>query len=102
MEDEPGGGNSATVTAVINPEGTETEYKPELRYKENCGKSHCNGKTIYRTVGKGTLPAKIDGERRVTVHVSKLKPNTRYAAYFGASNEAATTEVEERKEFTTK
>jgi hypothetical protein len=94
--------NSATLTAVINPEGTETEYKVELRYKEICGKKHCKGKTIYRTAGTGTLPARVDQERRVTIHASKLKPNTRYFAYFSATNESATTEVEEGKEFTTK
>jgi hypothetical protein len=92
--------NGATVTAVINPEGTETEYRLELA-TEKCAKKHCEGKRAGHLTKTGTLPA-VDENRRVSVHLSNLKANTRYSAYFAAINSEGETEMENGKVFTTK
>lgn len=93
--------NGATVTAVINPEGSETEYRLELRWQENCGKRHCKGKKAGHLTKTGTLAA-ANKERRVSVHVSNLKAETSYSARFTAINSEGETEMETGKGFTTK
>ncbi len=93
--------NGATVTAVVNPEGTETRYEVELMWKEKCGKTHCKEESRSRVAGTGTL-AGVNEERRVSVHVTKLKADTRYLVSFEATNLRGGSRVEDEKGFKTK
>jgi hypothetical protein len=88
----------ATLTAVINPEGTETKYEVELTWKQKCGKRHCEK---YRTAGTGTL-AGANRVERVSVHLTKLKAHTSYLVSFGATNESGSTRFEDENGFKTK
>jgi hypothetical protein len=93
--------NGATVTAVINPEGSKTEYRLELTSQEKCTKKRCEGGKAGHLTKTGTLPA-VNEDRRVSIHLSKLKADTHYSASFAAVNSEGETEMENAKVFTTK
>ena len=88
--------NGATVTAMINPEGGETEYDVELTWKEKCSKKPCKEKTGNRTTGRETLAA-VNKRERVSVHVTKLTANTRYLVDLRSHRPMGSTRVEDEK-----